>query len=150
MNELNETALLYNSLVVGTLLFVLGLIGVVVRRNVIVMFLCVEMMLQGVAINLISWGRHYDDWGGQVLVLFIIAVAAAEAGIALALILMLFHQAGTLDVGFWQQIHEDNVAPFVDEEIPEAAVHSRVWPSLTPAGVTPQVDPEEQLHRSRV
>lgn len=83
MNPLNETALLYNSLVIGTVLFVLGLVGVVVRRNVIVMFLCVEMMLQGVAVNLIAWSRYYNDWGGQMLVLFIIAVAAAEAGIAL-------------------------------------------------------------------
>lgn len=150
MNPLNETALLYNSLVIGTVLFVLGLVGVVVRRNVIVMFLCVEMMLQGVAVNLIAWSRYYNDWGGQMLVLFIIAVAAAEAGIALALILMLFHQAGTLDVAFWQQIHEDNVQPFVDQEIPEVATSERVWPSLTPAGVLPQLDPEEQLHRSRV
>ena len=58
------------------LLFAIGMIGFVVRRNMIVVFLCAEMMLQGVSISLVAWGRYHMDWGGQMLVLFIIAVAA--------------------------------------------------------------------------
>lgn len=150
MSELNEVGLLYNSLIVGGLLFLLGLVGFILRRNLIVMFLCVEMMLQGVAINLVAWSRFHDDWGGQVLVIFMIAVAAAEAGIALALILMLFHQSGTLDVAFWQQMREEGSAPFVDRGIPEMQSGDQVWPSLTPAGLEPEVDRDEQRHRSRV
>ena len=88
---MNEAALLQNYLTVGGLLFGIGLIGFIVRRNMIVMFLCAEMMLQGVSVSAIAFGRYHNDWGGQMLVLFIVAVAAAEAAIALALILTLFH-----------------------------------------------------------
>ncbi len=85
----SRIAELQNYLVVGGLLFVIGLIGFLVRRNLIVMFLCVEMMLQGIAVSFVAWGRYHNDWGGQMLVIFIITVAACEAGIALALMLML-------------------------------------------------------------
>ncbi len=56
------------------------------------MFLAVEMMLQGVSLSLVAWGRFHNDWDGQVLVIFILAVAACEAAIAMALILMLFQR----------------------------------------------------------
>lgn len=147
---MNESALLYNYLLIGGVLFALGLIGFVVRRNMIVMFLCAEMMLQGISVSLVAWSRFHDDWGGQMLVLFIIAVAAAEAGIALALILMLFHQSGSLDMAFWQDLREDDQPAFVDHKIPEDEDADRIWPTLTPAGVEPEVDPDEQLHRSKI
>jgi len=147
---MNESALLYNYLLIGGVLFALGLIGFVVRRNMIVMFLCAEMMLQGISVSLVAWSRFHDDWGGQMLVLFIIAVAAAEAGIALALILMLFHQAGSLDMAFWQDLREGGQPSFVDHKVPEDDDRDRVWPKLTPAGIEPQVDPDEQLHRSKI
>ena len=76
---MNEAALLQNYLVVAGLLFGIGLIGFMVRRNMIVMFLCAEMMLQGVSLSAVAFGRYHNDWGGQMLVIFIIAVAAAEA-----------------------------------------------------------------------
>jgi NADH-quinone oxidoreductase subunit K len=85
-----------------------------------------------------------------MLVLFIIAVAAAEAGIALALILMLFHQSGSLDMAFWQDLREDNQPAFVDHKLPEDDDRDRVWPTLTPAGIEPEVDPDEQLHRTKI
>jgi NADH-quinone oxidoreductase subunit K len=147
---MNESALLYNYLLIGGVLFALGLIGFVVRRNMIVMFLCAEMMLQGVSVSLVAWSRYHDNWGGQMLVLFIIAVAAAEAGIALALILMLFHQSGSLDMAFWQDLREDNQPAFVDHKLPEDDDRDRVWPTLTPAGIEPEVDPDEQLHRTKI
>ena len=145
-----EAALLQNYLVVGGLLFGIGLIGFIVRRNMIVMFLCAEMMLQGVSVSAIAFGRYHNDWGGQMLVIFIIAVAAAEAGIALALILMLYHKSGTLDMAFWQDMREDGQPAFIDRGVPEERAADRVWPTLTPAGVEPEVDEEEQLHRSNV
>ena len=147
---MNESAMLYNYLLIGGVLFALGLIGFVVRRNMIVMFLCAEMMLQGVSISLVAWSRFHNDWGGQMLVLFIIAVAAAEAGIALALVLMLFHQSGSLDMAFWQDLREDNQPAFVDHKVPEDDDRDRVWPTLTPAGIEPEVDPDEQLHRTKI
>jgi NADH-quinone oxidoreductase subunit K len=116
---MNETALLHNYLTLGAILFGLGLIGFTVRRNIIVMFLCAELMLQGVSLNLVAWGRHHNDWGGQALVVFIITIAACEAGIALVLILMLAKQAGNLDITSWQSVREDGTEAFVDREIPE-------------------------------
>lgn len=147
---MNEAALLHNYLVIGGLLFAIGLVGFLVRRNLIVMFLCIEMMLQGVSLSAIAFGRYHNDWGGQMLVLFIIAVAAAEAGVALALILMLYHRGGTLDMAFWQDLREEGQPAFVDQRVPEEAVSDRVWPTLTPAGLEPARDQEEQLHRSKV
>ena len=80
----NEIALLNNYLIVGALLFGIGMIGFLSRRNMIVMFLSVEIMLQGVSVSLVAWSRFHNDFGGQMLVLFIIAVAACEAAMALA------------------------------------------------------------------
>jgi NADH-quinone oxidoreductase subunit K len=147
---MNEASLLHNYLVLGGLLFGIGLIGFLVRRNLIVMFLCAEMMLQGVSLSAIAFGRYHNDWGGQMLVIFIIAVAAAEAGIALALILMVFHKSGTLDMAFWQDLREGGQPAFIDHRIPEEPAEDRLWPTLTPSGVEPEVDEDEQLHRSKV
>ncbi len=147
---MNELALLQNYVVLGAVLFSLGLTGFLVRRNLIVMFLCAEMMLQGVSMTLIAWGRYHNEWGGQVLVLMIITVAACEAGIALALVLMLCRDAGSLDITFWQFSREEGTAAFLDREIPEDFGVDEHWPTLTPAGVEPQADPQDQWYRSHV
>ena len=147
---MNELSLLYNYLAVGGVLFALGLIGFLVRRNMIVTFLCAEMMLQGVSVSLVAFGRYHNDWGGQMLVVFIITVAACEAGIALALILMLAQRAGKLDSAAWQLLREEGQPPFVDQEVPEERAEDRVWPELTPAGIQPRVNPQELPSRPRV
>lgn len=147
---MNEAAVLQNYLIVGAILFGLGLIGFLVRRNLIVMFMCVEMMLQGISLNLIAWSRFHADWGGQMIVVFIITVAACEAGIALALVLMLCKHVGNLDIMNWQQTHEENLEPFIDAEVPADDTEDQTWPSLTPAGIEPEVAPEERMHRTHV
>ena len=91
---MGELQLLQSYLVVGAMLFSIGLLGVLTRRNMIVMFLAVEMMLQGVSVSLVAWSRFHNDWGGQILVIFVLTVAACEAAIALVLVLMLFHTSG--------------------------------------------------------
>ena len=108
-----EIALLYDYLVVGAMLFGIGLVGFLSRRNMIVMFLSAEMMLQGVSVSLVAWGRFHNDFGGQMLVIFIIAVAACEAAIALALILTLFQRSGKLDIAAWQRVARGRPAAFV-------------------------------------
>ena len=72
---------LWHFLGVGAVLFALGLVGFLTRRNLITMFLCAEMMLQGVAINFAAFARYHGNLHGQVFVLFIVAVAACEAGV---------------------------------------------------------------------
>ncbi len=132
------------------LLFAIGLAGFLVRRNLIVVFLCAEMMLQGVSLSFVAWGRYYCDWGGQMLVLFIIAVAACEAGIALALILILCRHSGNLDLITWQNVREAGRPRYIDRQIPEEVVDEEQWPVLTPAGIRPETDPQQELHRSHV
>jgi NADH-quinone oxidoreductase subunit K len=147
---MDEVQLLHRFLMVGALLFSIGLVGFLSRRNMIVMFLAAEMMLQGISVSLVGWGRFHNDWGGQILVIFILAVAACEAGIALALVLMLFHQTGKLDVAVWQSIREANQPKFVDHQLPEEALPVEHWPTLPPAGVEPELPVEEMIHRSHV
>jgi NADH-quinone oxidoreductase subunit K len=147
---MNETTLLLNYLVVGALLFAIGLVGFVTRRNLIVMFLAAEMMLQGVSLSLVAWGRYHSDWGGQMLVIFIITVAACEAAVALAMILMMFQRSGKLDIAFWQQERESNLPAFVDQELPADPDETKHWPTLTPAGREPRFDQEEVVHRTHV
>ena len=147
---MNELSLLYNYLLVGAILFGLGLVGFLTRRNLIVMFLCAEMMLQGVSLTLIGFGRFHSDWGGQMLVIFIITVAACEAGIALALILMLAQRAGKLDSAIWQDLREEGQPAYVDSRVPEEIAEDHIWPTLTPAGREPAHDLDESTHRSKV
>src|ERR1700720_474661 len=105
---MNPAATLQNYLVVGAILFGLGMIGFLARRNFIIMFLSAEMMLQGVAINLVAFGRYRGNLQGQGFVLFILTVAACEAAIALALILMLYRSRQSLDVSLWQDLREED------------------------------------------
>lgn len=147
---MSEITLLQNYLLVGGLLFVIGLVGFLVRRNMIVMFLCAELMLQGVSLSLIAWGRYHHDWGGQMLVIFIITVAACEAAVAMALVLLLAQKSGKLDIAFWQDLRDPGQPKFVDREVPETMAPDHVWPTLTKAGVEPAPNLEEEIHRSRV
>src|SRR5258708_32663965 len=111
---IDETALLQNFLIVGAVLFGIGLVGFTTRRNMIVMFLSAEMMLQGVSVSLVAWGRYHNDWGGQALVIFILTVAACEAAIALAVMLSLFHRAGSLDISIWQHLRAEDPPAYVE------------------------------------
>ena len=146
-----EIALLNNLLIVGAVLFGVGMIGFLSRRNMIVMFLSAEIMLQGVSLSLVAWSRFHNDFGGQMLVLFIIAVAACEAAVALALILMMFHRRGNLDMAQWRLLREANQPAFHDEPLPEApSDRGEPLPHLPLAGVAPEIPRDETDYRPRV
>jgi len=136
---------LHHYLVVGAVLFALGLIGFLARRNLIVMFLCAEMMLQGVAINLVAFARYRGNLQGQSFVLFILTVAACEAAIALALILTLYRSRHSLDVSVWQDLREANLDATLDDEPLPPEPMAAPEPKLTPAGLEP-VHREETSH----
>lgn len=137
---------LENYLVVGAILFALGLIGFVARRNMIIMFLSAEMMLQGVALNLVAFARYHGNLGGQVLTLFILTVAACEAAIALVLVLMLFRRKHTLDVSPWQELREPDQEAIEDDEPLPPAPKQPEFPHLVPTGPEPAHEPEETSH----
>jgi NADH-quinone oxidoreductase subunit K len=128
---------LHEYLIVGAVLFALGLVGFLARRNLIVMFLCAEMMLQGVAINLVAFARFHGNLQGQAFTLFILTVAACEAAVALALILMLFRRKQSLDVSLWQELREPDQEPTTDEEPLPAPPREAPDPVLPVAGVEP-------------
>ena len=96
---------------IGALLFVLGLIGFVTRRNLIIIFLCTELMFQGIIVNLVAFGRYPlkgpATFDGQVFALFLIAVAAAEAALALALVVLLYRHQATLDANAWRSLKDE-------------------------------------------
>lgn len=134
---------LSNYLVVGAVLFALGMIGFLTRRNLILMFLCAEMMLQGVAVNLVAFARHHGNLHGQVFTLFLIVVAACEAGISLALILMLYRYRKSLDVSVWQEIRETGLEATLDMDAPGETPTPDEMPKLTPAGIAPKRELED-------
>ncbi|HJO16336.1 MAG TPA: NADH-quinone oxidoreductase subunit NuoK [Phycisphaerales bacterium] len=93
-------------LVVSGVLMSIGLAGFLTRRNLIVMFLCTELMFQGVIVAMVAFGRWHWDVSGQVFVIFILTVAAAEAALALALVVLLYRRRDTLDAEAWTELQE--------------------------------------------
>lgn len=86
-------------LTLGSILFGLGLIGIMLNRNnVILLLMCVELMLLAVNTNFIAFSQYYGDISGQVFVFFILTVAAAEAAIGLAIVMLLYRNRGSIDV----------------------------------------------------
>jgi NADH-quinone oxidoreductase subunit K len=85
-------------LVVSGLLFSLGLLGVIVRRNLLVIYMCLELMLNAANLALVAMSRFNGNLGGQIMVFFIITVAAAEVAVGLALIVALYRKRQTAHV----------------------------------------------------
>ncbi|HLP58880.1 MAG TPA: NADH-quinone oxidoreductase subunit NuoK [Candidatus Deferrimicrobium sp.] len=85
-------------LILSAILFSLGVLGVFVRRNAIVVFMCIEMMLNAVNLTFIAFAQQNQALDGQVMVLFVMTVAAAEAAIGLAIVLALYRNRKTLNV----------------------------------------------------
>jgi NADH-quinone oxidoreductase subunit K len=137
---------LENYLIVGAILFVLGTIGFLSRRNLILMFLSAEMMLQGVAINLAAFARYRGNLQGQVFVLFTVTVAACEAALALALVLTLYKSRKTLDVSVWQDLREADLDPVEDDEPLPALPPPPAMPHLPAAGPAPAHKEQESSH----
>jgi NADH-quinone oxidoreductase subunit K len=99
--------LLQRYLAVGAILFVIGLIGFMSRRNLIVLFLSTELMFQGIALNFIAFGRYHmgqSFFHGQAFVIFLLVIAAAEASLALGLVVLLFRRRSTLDAEAWRDL----------------------------------------------
>src|SRR5262245_59309623 len=94
------------ALLASAALFVIGLVGFLSRRNMIVMFRCTELMFQAAAIAMIAAGRYHMDVSGQVFVIFILTVAAAEAALALGLVVLLHRRRDTLSAEEWSELRE--------------------------------------------
>ena len=89
---------LEHSLILAGVLFLLGLVGVLVRRNIVFMLLSIEMMLNAAGVAFVAAGSRWQQPDGQVMLFFILTMAAVEVSVGLALVLRMYHQFGTLDL----------------------------------------------------
>jgi NADH-quinone oxidoreductase subunit K len=85
-------------------LFALGLLGVIIRRNVLVMLMCMELMLNGVNLSLVAFSRRGDPAEASVLVFLVFVVAAAEIAIAIPIVLLLARRRRSLDLGSYSEL----------------------------------------------
>jgi NADH-quinone oxidoreductase subunit K len=92
-------------LLLAMALFALGLIGVIVRRNLLVMLMCMELMLNGVNLSLVTFAQQTGTVAGAVLVFLIFVVAAAEIAIAIPIVLVLVRQRRTLDADAYMDLN---------------------------------------------
>ncbi|MGB9715082.1 MAG: NADH-quinone oxidoreductase subunit NuoK [Thermodesulfovibrionales bacterium] len=90
-------------MILSTVVFTIGVFGFLSRKNIIIIFMSIELMLNAVNINLISLSHYLQDLRGQILAFFVIAVAAAEAAIGLAIVVALFRNKATAHV---DEVHE--------------------------------------------
>jgi NADH-quinone oxidoreductase subunit K len=88
----------------SAILFSMGVMGVLYRRNAIVIFMCVELMLNAVNLLLVAFSRFWGDASGQVFVFFIMAVAAAEVAVGLAILMMIFRNTKSTDIDFLNRL----------------------------------------------
>lgn len=89
---------LANYLIVSAILFMIGAAGVIFRKNVIVIFMCVELMLNAVNLTLIAFSQFLGDQQGQILVFFVMTVAAAEAAVGLAIVISVYRNKETVEI----------------------------------------------------
>jgi NADH-quinone oxidoreductase subunit K len=85
-------------------LFSIGVLGVLYRRNAIVIFMCIELMLNAVNLVLVAFSSYYQDTNGQVFVFFIMAVAAAEVAVGLAILVMMYRNTRTTDINILNKL----------------------------------------------
>ena len=90
--------MLAESLALSAVLFTIGVIGVLTRRNAIIIFMCVELMLNAVNLTFVAFSSYFGDVTGQLFVFIVMTVAAAEAAVGLGIIIAIFRNRETLDV----------------------------------------------------
>jgi len=85
-------------LILSMLLFLVGAVGFIIKKNIIAIFLCLELMLNAVNLAFIAFSRHLNQVHGQIFVFFVMVVAAAEAAVGLAITIMVYRNRSTLNV----------------------------------------------------
>ena len=98
MNSIFQTVPITHYILLSAILFSIGVIGVLTRRNAIIIFMSVEIMLNSVNLLLAAFSVYHNDAAGQIFVFFIMAVAAAEVAVGLAIIVMIYRNIHTIDI----------------------------------------------------
>ena len=95
---------LHHYLGLSALLFSMGMIGVMMRKNIIVILMCVELMLNAVNLAFLSFSQFNANLGGHIMVFFVMTIAAAEAGVGLALAVLLYRKFNELNIRFFERL----------------------------------------------
>jgi NADH-quinone oxidoreductase subunit K len=90
--------------ILATLLFVIGAFGVMIRRNMIVLLMCIELMLNAVNLLMVTFSSYYNNADAQIFVFFIIVVAAAEATAGLSILILAYRQLRTIDISIFNKL----------------------------------------------
>lgn len=98
MNSILQVIPLNYYVALAAILFAIGVMGVMFRRNAIIVFMCIELMLNAVNMLLTAFSTYHGDASGQVMVFFIMAVAAAEVAVGLAILVMIYNNIRTVDI----------------------------------------------------
>ncbi|TAH44337.1 MAG: NADH-quinone oxidoreductase subunit NuoK [Bacteroidetes bacterium] len=101
---MNPTIPLNYYILLSTLLFTIGVLGVLFRRNAIIIFMCIELMLNAVNLLLVAFSSYHSDPAGQIFVFFIMAVAAAEVSVGLAILTMIYRNTNSTDINFLNKL----------------------------------------------
>lgn len=102
--DIIQTVPLLNYVLLASILFIIGVVGVLIRRNAIIIFMSIELMLNAVNLLLIAFSSYRADASGQVFVFFIMAVAAAEVAVGLAIIVMIYRNIRSIDVSLLDKL----------------------------------------------
>ncbi|NDB36277.1 MAG: NADH-quinone oxidoreductase subunit NuoK [Flavobacteriia bacterium] len=90
--------------ILSVLLFVIGMFGVMIRRNMIVLLMCIELMLNAVNLLMVSFSCYYNNPDAQIFVFFIIVVAAAEATVGLSILILAYRQLRSIDISIFNKL----------------------------------------------
>lgn len=91
-------------IVLSTILFVIGVIGVLIRKNAIILLMCIELMLSSVNLLLVAFSTYFGKSDGQLFVFFIMVVAAAEATVGLSILVLLYRNTRSVDLGIFNKL----------------------------------------------
>lgn len=89
---------LNNYIILASILFAIGIVGVLIRKNIIIIFMSIELMLNAVNLLMVAFSVYHGDTSGQVFVFFIMAVAAAEITVGLAILVMIYRNTGSVSI----------------------------------------------------
>jgi NADH-quinone oxidoreductase subunit K len=107
MSDISKTLMMIpiqNYVLLCTLLFVIGVAGVLIKRNALVIFMSIEIMLNSINLLLVAFSVYHNDPSGQVFVFFVMIVAAAEVAVGLALVVMVYRHTHSIDINFLNKL----------------------------------------------
>ncbi|MBN9293330.1 MAG: NADH-quinone oxidoreductase subunit NuoK [Flavobacteriia bacterium] len=103
---LNSGVSLQFYIILATIIFCIGVLGVMIRRNAIIILMCVELMLNAVNLLMVAFSNYHGKGDGQIFVFFIMVVAAAEATVGLSILVLLYRNRKTVDIGLFNKLKD--------------------------------------------